>query len=139
MHQEIIEMIREGDLDDHLGVIKATIVGRENKLSLDKRDEQRKQDFNWYTASRVKVIGKLKPNYLMGYDFEVKKINPKSVVVSVPDTCKFCQHERLTHDPANMQCLEGDRNSAYSFKPLYGRFSGMSSVRIPKTALEIVA
>jgi hypothetical protein len=101
---DIISMIREGDVDDHLSHIAQAVAARRVL-----KDGQRRVPENFYGATRVKVIGKLKPNYLLGHDFEVKKINPKTVVVSVPNELQ------------------------------YGKFAGMTHVRIPKGALEIVA
>lgn len=57
----------------------------------------------------VKITGRnLRPKYLFGKEFLVEKVNTKTVVVDFP------------------------------FDPAYGRFSGASGVRIPKTAIEVV-
>lgn len=64
---------------------------------------------DFHVGCTVKVTGKLKPNYLFGHTFEAKKVNHKTVVVDVPD------------------------------HPLYRRFAGHNGVRIPKTALQVVA
>lgn len=56
----------------------------------------------------IKIVGKLKPNYLMGWTFPVTKVNAKTVSINVPD------------------------------EPQYRRFAGLKSVRIPRGAVERV-
>lgn len=127
-YQDFVEFIREGDLDDHLESLRIYIVERQQKIG------QIEQNFD--TAQRVRVVAKLKPNYLLGHDFPVKKRNAKTVVVAVPDTCT-CERRKDAHidDHDALRCPKG----MGLYKPKYGRFAGMSHVRIPKTALEVVA
>ena len=76
MHQEVIEMIREGDLDEHLDAIKAAIVSRQNRLG-------QQQEFE--VGQTVTVTGKLKPNYLLGHQFRITKVNRERVKIWVPN------------------------------------------------------
>jgi hypothetical protein len=128
IYLDVVEMIQEGDFDDNLESLRIYVVERQQKIG-DSQD--------WARATRVKVIGKLKPNYLFGHDFPVVKRNPKSIAVAVPDTCKWCLQKKSSHKYSqdDLEC-PGDDGSVYT--PRFGRFAGSRSVRIPKNALEIV-
>lgn len=56
-------------------------------------------------GNTIKVTGRLNPNYLLGWTFEVVKVNAKTVAIKVPD------------------------------EPQYRRFAGNAHVRIPKVAV----
>jgi|SRR3954453_14918832 hypothetical protein len=104
MTQEILDIIRAGDVDDSLKEIEDAVFARRalkggQKLASDA----------FVVGKTVEVVGKLKPNYLFGHRFEIQKVNDKTVVISVPN-------ERI-----------------------YRRFAGSRSVRIPKTAVKVVA
>lgn len=135
---EIVEMIREGDLDNDLGNIETAIRDRRKEMPCEfchlvgthasdcakkalepRKDDEDKQIPEWFRKGgqipegfhkdgMVKVIGKLRPNYLFGHEFLVTKVNPKTVEIWVPDL------------------------------PKYRRFAGQKT-RIPKNALEVVA
>lgn len=110
MTQEILDIIRSGDVDERLGEIRLAVHGR-MALRPRKHDndppEIPRTDFR--VGATVEVTGKLKPNYLFGKQFIVNKINSKTVVVDIPND------------------------------PIYKRFAGSNGVRIPKAALKVVS
>ena len=103
---EIIDLIRSGDVDDDLHEIKMVVYAR---LAL-KGGQKRVEDEDVFRyGDTVQIIGKLRPNYLWGHKFKVQKVNAKTVVIDVPN------------------------------EPQYRRFAGETGVRIPKTAVKVVA
>lgn len=157
MTSEIIEMLRSGDLDDSLTSIHYHTVQRARAIGnqivcgpteiepppeKDRKDltpsERMEQNFNKAKreGKKVKVVGRLKPNYLYGHSFRIVKVNPKRVRVAVPDQCKFCGDVRMNHI-TTMNGQQKCQNSGRYFSPKYGRFTGASAVDIPKTALLI--
>ena len=103
MTQEILEIIRSGDVDTDLEEIKIAVLIRIAELA-DLPNYER----GFTVGAVVEVNTKLRPNYLYGHRFIVKKINEKTVVVDIPN------------------------------EPQYRRFAGHTDVRIPKTALSVV-
>ena len=106
MTQEILDIIRSGDVDTDLEEIKIAVLSR--IAFLPKEEQQQNYERGFTVGAMVKVNAKLRPNYLFGHTFMVKKVNEKSVVVDVPD------------------------------EPQFRRFAGHRDVRIPKTALTVV-
>jgi hypothetical protein len=79
---DIIEMIEAGDLDEALGQIQGACLKRQKILWQDNQPE-------FKPMQQVKVVGKLRPNYLFGSVFEAIKVNPKTVMVSVPNQPRY--------------------------------------------------
>lgn len=104
MTQEIIDIIKSGDVDGSLNIIDMALQGRRAIKGGQKRAEE-----VFARGKTVEIMGKLKPNYLFGHRFEIQKVNPKTVVINVPNDPKF------------------------------RRFAGHNGVRIPKTAVKVVA
>jgi hypothetical protein len=76
----VIEMIREGDMDEALDDLSIAITLRRQKISGEK---------HFSRGQTVKVIGKLRPNYLFGHTFPVLRVLGKTVEVQVPLDAKY--------------------------------------------------
>jgi hypothetical protein len=86
----VIEQINGGLFDKNDGLNRLSeavrrrraIKGGQKRAELDDLDLP-EQEF--IVGQTVKVIGRLKPNYLLGHEFDVVKVNPKTCRVRVPN------------------------------------------------------
>jgi hypothetical protein len=88
---------------------RAKAIDDKTALSLFADTPTPARDDRIFPGDDVRIIGKLRPNYLYGYSFTVKKVNQKTVSIDVPDLAHF------------------------------RRFAGQKGVRIPKSAVEKVS
>lgn len=106
-YSTVVTSIEQGKMDDGLLVLTNVIERRQR--SLDRSDNNEDSEAKFRVGQDVKIVGKLRPNYLFGMTFPVVKVNDKTVCIDVPND------------------------------PVYRRFSGQKGLRIPKTAVEVVA
>ena len=131
LHQEVIDMIRFGDLDLHLVAIEEackrrgeTILGQKtppmcpkcggfNGQHKDDCSTKQKPQKPWPKRGGTVVVrpdAQISPRYMRGKIFTVIRVNATTITVGpVPN------------------------------QPRYGRFAGQKSVRIPKSALTLVS
>jgi hypothetical protein len=103
MTQEIIDIIKSGDVDEDLRTILNEVRARMAIKGGQKRAEDQFMIGQW-----VEVVTKLRPNYLFGHQFQIVKLNEKTVCVEIPDEAQ------------------------------YRRFRNMRSLRLPKGAVRVV-
>jgi hypothetical protein len=102
---QIKESVSSGRLDSFLDEIYKTVQLRRTVKGGQKRAEQ-----VFRRGVTVKATSPtLRPKYMIGHEFLVKKVNAKTVVIDIPDDDRF------------------------------GRFSGQKNVRMPKSCVEVVA
>jgi hypothetical protein len=109
----VIDMIREGDMDEALGDIQAAISLRRSKIEDNHYNGGGGQlgggGQKFRRGQRIKITSHtLRPKYLYGKEFTVKKVNTKTVVVDFP------------------------------IDSGYGRFSGSQGVRVPKSCVSVL-
>lgn len=87
----IADSIKKGRMDNGLDLILSAV----RKRQLVKGGQNRvPQDFA--NANEVKIVGKLRPNYLFGKTYKVSKVNPKTIEVFVdPPQGRFSGKTRI--------------------------------------------
>ena len=104
---DIIAMILAGDLDDELAKVTRACYTRKALIEGGLKDEKKRE---FQSGQKVRITGaNLRPKYMIGKEFTVKRVNQKTVVVDMP------------------------KDSGY------GRFSGAKNVRIPKNCVTMVS
>ena len=104
---DIIAMILAGDLDDDLAEVTRACYTRQAVIKGGLKNGEKRE---FQRGQKVRIAGtNLRPKYMIGKEFTVKRVNQKTVVVDMP------------------------KDSGY------GRFSGASNVRIPKNCVTMVS